>query len=149
MLYSAMQIADFIIDYCTKINDPVSNLRLQKLLYFAWVEFYKATERYLFSDKIFAWQLGPVVPEVYYEYCVYGGRPIYLYCETEINDEDSAILKEIIDEKRLVPVGKLVERTHMPDTAWFQIYDGGKGNRMEIPFDLIKRKEFGENYASR
>lgn len=148
MFYSAMAVANFIIDLCSKMKEPISNLRLQKLLYFAWVDYYKETKRTLFYDAICAWQLGPVVPEVYYEYCSYGGRPINLYCETEIEPQDMDILKEIVNYYRLVPVSELVERTHKPETAWYQIYDGGRGNRQVIPFELIKKKECGENYVS-
>lgn len=147
-IYNAMEVADFIIDLCSKMNSPISNLRLQKLLYFVWVDYYREMGEMLFFDKIYAWQLGPVVPEVYYEYCVYGGRPINLNCETKIEERDAEIIKSIVEKYRLVPVSELVERTHKPDTAWYQIYDEGRGNRKEIPFELIKEKEFGEYYAS-
>lgn len=147
--YSAMAVANFIIDLCSRWNEPVSNLRLQKLLYFAWVDYYREAECNLFYDYMYAWQLGPVVPGVYYEYCSYGGRPINLRWESsEIEQQDAAKLQEIIDKYRLVPVSELVERTHKPGTAWYQIYDEGKGNRKKIPFELIKMKEFGEKYVS-
>lgn len=147
-MYSAMAVANFIIDTCSKMKDPVSNLRLQKLLYFVWVDYYRETGQKLFYDSMYAWQLGPVVPEVYYEYCTYGGRPIYFYCESEIEQKDEEILKSIVEKYRLVPVSELVERTHKPGTAWYQIYDGGKGNKKKIPQELILKKEFGEDYVS-
>lgn len=147
--YRAIDIANFIIDTCTRMGTPVSNLRLQKLLYFAWVDYYDETKLYLFEDNMQAWQLGPVVPEVYYEYCAYGGKPINLLFEflpslAEIKDTLVKIIKKYI----LVPVSTLVARTHMPDTAWFRIYDGGRGNKDVIPFWLIKQLEFGEGYAT-
>ena len=140
-LYNAMQVADYIIDYCTKKGEPISNLKLQKLLYFLWVEFYKKYQRSLFSDSMYAWQFGPVVPDVYYEYCTYGGRPINLKCETEIEEEDKKDLERIIDEYRLIPVNELVNRTHQQDTAWYSVYDGGKGNHQKIPFDILIDKQ--------
>ncbi|MCM1047386.1 MAG: DUF4065 domain-containing protein [Clostridiales bacterium] len=143
--YRAMDIANFIIDTCTRMNKPVSNLRLQKLLYFAWVDYYRETNMYLFEDNMQAWQLGPVVPEVYYEYCAYGGKPINLLFEfcTSINDIKDILIK-IIERYILVPVSELVNRTHQPDTAWFAIYNNGLGNRNVIPFWLIRKCEFGE-----
>ncbi len=139
-LYNAMQIADFIIDYCTKRDDSVSNLRLQKLLYFLWVEYYKRNQKSLFIDSMYAWQFGPVVPNVYYEYCAYGGRPINLKCETEIEEADKEELEDIIEKYRIIPVDELVRRTHEPDTAWYSTYDNGAGNHQKIPFDLIISK---------
>lgn len=147
--YSAMAVADFIIDFCSRKKEPVSNLRLQKLLYFTWVRFYEKTNRNLFYDPMYAWQLGPVVPEVYNNFCSYGGRPInQIWDGTEIEQDDAEILGNIIMQYWNVPSSELVERTHKPDTAWYQVYDGGKGNRKVIPFELIKMKEFGEGYVS-
>lgn len=147
--YNVMDVANFIIDLCSRKGEPVSNLRLQKLLYFAWVDFYGKTRRNLFYEPMCAWQLGPVVPEVYKNYCSYGGRPINLYWEsTEIEAEDAALLTNIVEKYWNVPSSELVDRTHKPDTAWFQVYDGGKGNKKIIPFELIKQKEFGESYVS-
>lgn len=142
--YSAIEVANFIIDTCTRNNDPISNLRLQKLLYFIWVDYYRETNNYLFLDNMQAWQLGPVIPEVYYEYCAYGGKPINLLCVTSIVADDADILIRLIEKYRLVPVSTLVERTHMPDTAWYKVYNNGAGNRKVIPFWLIRQMEFGE-----
>lgn len=146
-MYSAMAVADVIIDRCTRLKDPVSNLRLQKLLYFVWVDYYRERGRALFYDQMYAWKFGPVVPEVYYEYCAFGGGTINFRCESELEPEDQDIVERIIDKYRLVPVSELVKRTHAPETAWSEIYKDGEGNRNVIPFDLIKRKEFGENYV--
>lgn len=143
--YRALDVANFIIDTCTKMGTPVSNLKLQKILYFAWVDYYRETNMYLFEDNMEAWQLGPVVPEVYYEYCAYGGKPINLLCEILPSiDEIKEILKRIIEKYILLPVSTLVAKTHMPNTAWFKVYNNGLGNRDVIPFWLIRQMEFGE-----
>lgn len=149
MIYNAMSVANFIINKCYLDGRPVSNLQLQKLLYFAWVEFYRKTKRTLFLDCICAWQFGPVVPEVYYEYCAYGGRPINIRCETEIMGEDEKLLGNFVDEYVKIPVNILVNRTHEKGTAWDIIYNGGTGKRKIIPFELIKQTECGGTYVSR
>ena len=142
-IYNALDVANFIIDRFTKKKDPVSNLRLQKLLYFVWVEFYRETKRSLFVDSMYAWPFGPVVPDVYYEYCSYGGRPINLLCDNEITPEDAQIIEEILQEYQTIPVNKLVEKTHRPGTPWYEIFDNGKGDKNVIPFNLIKN-DIGE-----
>ena len=68
-------MAKYIISRCSELRNPVSNLKLQKMLYFIWIEFYKHTGRMLFLDDICAWQLGPAVPIVYYEFCQYPENP--------------------------------------------------------------------------
>lgn len=141
MIYNASSIADYIIDKCYKMKKPISNLQLQKVIYFTWVEYYKKTGKTLFMDDICAWQFGPVIPEVYYEYCSYGGRPINIMCETAISESDKGILDGIIEKYVQIPVNKLVDMTHQKGTAWDRIYQNGSGNRKVIPFSLIKATE--------
>ena len=40
-MYSALTIAKYIIDKCTEENSPISNLQLQKILYYIQSEFNK------------------------------------------------------------------------------------------------------------
>ena len=75
MWYKVLEVAKYIISRCSELRNPVSNLKLQKMLYFIWIEFYKHTGRTLFLDDICAWQLGPAVPIVYYEFCQYPENP--------------------------------------------------------------------------
>lgn len=141
MWYDALQIARYIITKCSLAEKPVSNLKLQKMLYFLWVDFYKETGRKLFLDDICAWQLGPVVPEVYYAYCSYAGRPIYTQYVSEIIDNDEKILDNLLDKYIDVSANELVSKTHEPGTAWDTVFNGGTGNREVIPFTLIIAKE--------
>lgn len=143
MRYSAMEVARYIITRCSKKGRAISNLKLQKMLYFLWVDYYKKTSRKLFFDDICAWQLGPVVPEVYYEYCSYGGRPISAEYASEIKKNDQWILDDLIDDYIDVPASVLVSRTHKSGSAWDRIYKNGLGNRKIIPFSLIIDREVG------
>lgn len=149
MIYNAMDVANFIINKCYEMHNPISNLQLQKILYFAWIGFYEITGRSLFGDIICAWQFGPVVPEVYYEYCAYGGRPINIKCETDIKSDDQSILSNIVDKYVDIPVYVLVNMTHRAGGAWDTIFSGGEGNRQVIPFELIKAKECDRQHVSR
>lgn len=143
MKYSAMEVARHIITKCSEEGKAISNLKLQKMLYFLWVDFYKKTAGFLFSDDICAWQLGPVVPEVYYEYCSYGGRPIFAEYTSKINNNDRWILNDLIDDYIDLPASILVSRTHKSGSAWDRIYKNGLGNRKIIPFSLIIEREVG------
>ncbi len=143
MLYNATMVADYIIDKCCIEQKPVSNLKLQKMLYFMWIEYHKRTNKALFLDSFYAWQFGPVVPEVYREYCVYGGRPINIRCKTSILGNDVEQLNDIIDQYVDIPVNILVEKTHTPGKPWDRTYKSGLGNRKAIPFYLIEDLECG------
>lgn len=145
MEYTAMGIAKYVVDYCADKGKPISNLKLQKMLYYLWIEFYKETKKYLFSEHIYAWQFGPVVPDVYYEYCSYAGIPIIPMtnnCESYIV-EYKEYIDSIIEKYLPYSASELVKKTHEQGKPWSIIYKNGLGNRNEIPFQLIKELECG------
>ena len=63
MSYRAMDIAKNIINKCTTDQHPISNLQLQKILYYIQKAFLE-NDRVAFEDESEAWQFGPVVPDV-------------------------------------------------------------------------------------
>lgn len=140
-MYSAKNIAEYVVDYCNKQGDPVSNLKLQKILYFLWVDYYKKTKTELFPETFAAWQFGPVVPETYYEFCQYGGLPITSNFTVDIDVPDQNIINGIIEHYLPKSAYELVTMTHQPNTPWAIIYNNGEGIRHPIPSELIKETE--------
>lgn len=50
---TATDVARFLVQYYIDIKKSVTNMKLQKLLYYAWIEYYKSSDgKYLFNDKI-------------------------------------------------------------------------------------------------
>jgi len=141
MTYKAINVAKFIVSYCYKANCPISNLKLQKLLYYAWIGYYKETQQPLYNDNICAWQLGPVIPEVYYEYCSFAGSPIMREYAPELAEKDVNVLSDIISRYMYITAGRLVTLTHKPGGPWDIVYQDGSGVRDVIPFSLIKSLE--------
>lgn len=137
-MYTAIDLSRYIVSKCIKDNSPISNLQLQKILYYIQKD-YLCRDDFAFSDIIEAWQFGPVVPNVYYHYCGYGAMPIFFTCETfEIESKDKTSIDKIIEEKRTLSPWALVAETHKPGGAWDQIYQKGVGNHQTIPTSLIK-----------
>lgn len=64
-MLSASQVADFFIACSHKHGDPISNLKLQKLLYYAQAWHLAIFHTPLFKDEIEAWVHGPVVYSQY------------------------------------------------------------------------------------
>jgi uncharacterized phage-associated protein len=58
--------------------DPLTNLRLRKLLYYAQAWSLVLRERQLFPEELEAWRYGPVVREVYYQAPHGGGAEVIL-----------------------------------------------------------------------
>ena len=141
MTYSAMEIARYTVNYCNELKKPISNLKLQKMLYFMWIDYFKETGLELYADDICAWQLGPVIPDVYYEYCMFAGTPITVTARSEIEEKDKTILNRIIQKYLPISASVLVDKTHMQNKPWDIVFQGGLGNRDVIPFSLIKALE--------
>lgn len=139
-MYKAIEIAKYVVSKCYKDSCPISNLQLQKILYFIQKTYLQDYNKPLFSDFIEAWQFGPVVPEVYYHYCGYGAMKITSDEESDFSLDDTSVVDDIINEKRKLYPWDLVNSTHQSDGAWDIIYDQGNGNHNIIPNDLIKNK---------
>lgn len=137
-MYKAMDLSRYIVSKCIDDGYPISNLQLQKILYYIQKDFLSRDE-IAFSDDIEAWQFGPVIPMVYYHYCGYGAMPITILCDNNsIDDCDKQYVNQIVDSKRVLNPWDLVEETHKPNGAWAQVYRDGAGNHMVIPVELIK-----------
>jgi uncharacterized phage-associated protein len=75
---SALSVAkEFVrLAYEAEGDDPVTNLRLQKLLYYAQGWSLAARRSQLFPEYIRGWRNGPVVTEVWSKFTGGGGRQI-------------------------------------------------------------------------
>ncbi len=64
---SARDVAAMIIDLSLNIGEPITNMKLQKLLYYSysWYFVKKKGKEKLFKEPIEAWKYGPVVNDVY------------------------------------------------------------------------------------
>lgn len=138
-MYLALNMAKYIIDKCTKDKCPISNLQLQKILYYIQREFLQQGT-IAFSENIEAWQFGPVVPEVYKQYCGFGALPIRMRYIAVIQSNDENRINPIIEKKRILNPWDMVNDTHSPGKAWDLIYRGGLGDHQVIPQELIKNK---------
>lgn len=135
----ASSLAKYIINKCEQDKHPISNLQLQKIMYYIQVAFLKKYKAPLFEERIEAWQFGPVVPEIYASYCGFGSLPICInYIDTlDIIEEDKEIINNIVEEKRKKQPWELVDDTHSPEKAWKMIYKDGQGNRKTMPIELM------------
>lgn len=63
-----MAIANFVIKFAQTKGKSVSNLQLQKILYFIQTAFLLETGKGIISGEFSRWQYGPVLQEVYSAY---------------------------------------------------------------------------------
>lgn len=100
-IYDALDIAKYIVGKCTVEKCPITNLQLQKILYFLQKKHLIEYGNRLFRDDIQAWQFGPVVPEVYYQFCGFGSGAITMeYTVNNIEPDDIKLIEPIVEDKR-------------------------------------------------
>ena len=126
--FTAEQIADYFISKANeqlvdeKTSEGISNLKLQKIMYFAQAAFIVLNDSLLFKEDIEAWKYGPVVPVIYKKYKKQGNKPIQSKTQSEINDEEVLLFLE--NTWRIFgkySAGQLVDITHQ-HKPWVEAY---------------------------
>ena len=101
-MYKAENVAAYIINKQVDDGYPISNLKLQKILYFVQAEFLVSKDEPCFDDVIEAWDFGPVVESVYNEYAVHGGNLIFSPSEStsgyHIKHNDRELIDGILEK---------------------------------------------------
>jgi len=123
-MYTAMQIADWFLARnrmaIAEIDgELISNMKLQKLLYYAQGSYAAITGRALYDDPIVAWKHGPVVESVYHHYKDFGSNGIDYDGNilSEFDVETVNILKQVYEVFGQYSAWKLREMTHS-ETPW-------------------------------
>lgn len=96
-------------------GDVISNLKLQKLVYYAQGFCLAAYGRPLFNEKIEAWQHGPVCPDLYRKYKVNGSLGIPTPANVDFDKfcaEDSELMDEVYNVYGQFSAWKLRNMTH-------------------------------------
>lgn len=133
-VYDAVDIARRMVQISIGKGIPMTNLKLQKLLHYAWLDYYRDFRSYLYRNEIQAWPYGPVVPDAYYEF--WGNLSnVIRYTRKpgeKIDPETDAFLESILDGYRDVSNTSLKEMTLRRDTPWAEHYV--QGRKEGIPF---------------
>ncbi len=73
---SASDVAKYFLYRSTVDGDLITPLKMQKLVYLAYVKTLVERRKKLFKERIEAWPMGPVVRQLYEELQKYGSSPI-------------------------------------------------------------------------
>lgn len=150
-MYDVLDVCRYIIKYSDEKNNWISNLKLQKLLYFIQAFFLINIDECCFHETIEAWEFGPVVPEAYHHFKRYGGASIPAIegkyhmnddCEegeefddTVITNDDKKMIRHMVDKLSRYSASFLVDVTHR-QAPWINAYEPHDNN--EITPDAIK-----------
>ncbi len=140
--YKALTIAKYFLSRSDKESgEIISNLKLQKLLYYAQGYYIglNGSSNPLFSDTIYAWKHGPVTDIVYKHYKESGKNALpEEKCPAIISEEDISFLDEIYRSYGRFSAWVLRDMTHR-EAPWFDNY---KVNVNNIVIPLVEMEVF-------
>ncbi len=143
--YPVEQVAEWFLRYAEIVNcDDLSNLKLQKLLYYAQsAHLAEFDGEPLFDEPILAWAHGPVVESIWRKYTQYANQPIPADKDIDLSNiftpEDTRELEEVFEFFGQYSPWSLRNRTHT-ETPW-------KNTKRNQVIDLeLMRDYFAANY---
>lgn len=127
----------------------VTNLRLQKLLYFLQGYSFQRFGIPFFPQSLEAWSYGPVCASLYGDYVAYrntpiphweGSRSLSVNTDSRV-DENTAkdFVRTVIEWAEQYTSGQLVEMSHGGDTPWSVVWNNGEGKYAIIPMQMIQK----------
>ncbi|PSF35524.1 hypothetical protein C7H19_16040 [Aphanothece hegewaldii CCALA 016] len=145
-MLSCFNVADYFIRLANETGSFVSNLKLQKLVYYAQAWHLALYDVPLFEEDFQAWIHGPVIPTLYQKYRVFGWRPITEDVNPILPEAIQDFLNEVAQEYFACDAYELEQMTHA-ETPWNRA-------RGDLPPDahsnaVIKKEWMKEYYGSR
>lgn len=119
---TAKEIAKYFLTFTNEdCGDTISNLKLQKLVYYAQGFHLALHGVTLFEDKIYAWQHGPVVDTLYHDYKEFGsnGIPVPEIDLTVYSEQVKELLNDVYEIYGQFSAWKLRNMTH-EETPWME-----------------------------
>lgn len=140
---TANEVADYIICKMRESGDLITNLQLQKLVYYAQAWFLALyDDGPLFEEPIQAWVHGPAQPKLYGRFKKYGWRPITEEIDSpKLSRRECAHIKEVLKVYGGFTATQLEILTHS-EAPWQEARAGVpecKGSAAVISHDSMRR----------
>jgi uncharacterized phage-associated protein len=146
-------VANFVLDLAEADGQGVTNLSVNKIVFFLHAYFLVQFGRPLVSAKVEAWNYGPVFRELYREFKPFGDKPIVgrahrinpetggrEICDYGFSQDERLFLEEMGRKYVRFSPGTLVAMSHEKGGPWDQVWnhDTLANASMSISNDIIK-----------
>jgi uncharacterized phage-associated protein len=157
--YDAVAVANYLVqrDLAEHRKPTLTNMALQKILYFAHGRYLGERGKPLFENPIEAWDYGPVIPDVYHAFKSFGSDPITKPAAKLVSNggfrewrwvtpglpdgpaaaEDRTFLDNIFKTYANQPATTLMAESHRAGGPWAQVYRRG-ARHVEIPNETMR-----------
>lgn len=136
----ALDAANYLVYLMSDVCDDLTNMKLNKLLYYAQGHYLQKHGVPMFEDTIEAWDHGPVVAEVYNQYKVFENSVITTWNPALVSSVPPGaadILFEVAREYGKYTASALRNMTHVPNGPWDEVHHKGE-RHTAIPISSIR-----------
>jgi uncharacterized phage-associated protein len=161
-MYEARKISNFLLANYDAREFDITNLRLNKILYFIHGEAFVDKPQGLIRNHFEAWRLGPVIRPVYENFKVFGEGQITRLAQyldygsgekrdvphSDIAPSDAGLIRRIFEIYSRYSTGKLVALSHEPGGPWditIKAWEADQRMSPRIPNDLIRKYFVGDS----
>jgi len=136
MTYDGRAVANYILDLCAEKKRPLTNLALQKIIYFCHVWTLIELNRPLIKQDFEAWPFGPVLQHVYREFKHFDKQPIdgralrvdpetgqRVVADYRFDADVAGFLPRVVDFYSQISAGDLVELSHVVGGPWDNVWN--------------------------
>lgn len=142
---SARMAAKSMISMAEETGLRLTNLKIQKLLYFAHGLMLARHNESLVQETFQAWKYGPVLENLYHALKIFGPseilhESIFIKHWEEIPKENTKAykaIKDVLDQLGGLSGGRLIEISHHEAGPWHSVYHASETN-IQIENSLIK-----------
>lgn len=138
-IYTAQEMANYIVGKCIDDGFPIDNFKLQQLLWILQVDHLATYHTPIISDSFQAWRFGPVISDVYYHFCGYGLMKIcHVFGARYVDPDDVEQVNGVISVFGQSPYYAVMDVCCPESGAWSKTYKRGEGEKEIISFQLMQ-----------
>lgn len=139
---SASDIADIVINLYQEKNKEITNLKLQKVLYYIQLAYLKQEGKPLIDEDFEAWRHGPVIPSLYDKFKIYVSDSIKATSKlniTKLTKSEREVVEDIVERTLTKDEWELVNDTQQTQ-PWAENYICG--------YSIVIPKSEMKNYGT-
>lgn len=134
--YDARAVANFVLELAESFGEPLTQLSLLKIVYFAHGWYLVKTGVPLVAQPVECWKYGPVIKVIRDAFKEYGSEPIrskatkldirtgeVISVAPDINEEDGKFVSDIFRTYRVYGAWRLSDMTHDKGSPWDNVWN--------------------------
>lgn len=148
-------VANFVLDVCSSSGRPITNLALQKIVYFCHGWSVGLRGYVLVRHQFEAWKHGPVLQYLYRDFSSFDAEPIttrakglnpntgrFEVVPYSFDVETQEFLRRVIGFYSRLKAGTLVELSHTAGGPWDSVWNHGGGVNPGMKIDSSRIADF-------